>query len=177
MSEIPQEPGNQPGRKSEAEDDHEPPASLGGSRMSVTLMDADALAPVFFAALFLATMLALAYVLHRFVADLVISFILVGLFKKPFEACKKRLTKNPWVASGMTTVAALFVIVAPAVGLVYTIVTEAASAYTAASISFESEGMVDQVHKFAHLAGVDVSSQRLLAYIEQLVGDVKDIAL
>lgn len=145
--------------------------------MSVSLVDADALAPVFFATLFLGVMLALGYVLHLFVADLVISFILVGLFKKPFEICKKRLTRNPWFASGLTTVAILFIIVAPTVGLIYTITTEATTAYAAASQSFESDGVVNQAHGLAQAAGLEISRQTILAYIEHLAAEIQELAL
>lgn len=148
-----------------------------GSRVSLSLVDADALAPVFFGVLFLSTTAALMYVLKDFIADLVLAFILVGLFRAPYEICRKRMVNNPWIASGLITGLILLVIVAPAVGLIYTIATESAAALSNASLSFESAGMVERIHEAAYKAGFDVAPSKLLAYLDHLATSLQEFAL
>jgi predicted PurR-regulated permease PerM len=148
-----------------------------GSRMSLSLMDADALAPIFFGFLFLATTAALIFLLRGFIADLVLAFILVGLFRKPYELCRRHLTKNQWVASGLITAVILMVIVAPTIGLIYTIATEASSAFNLASASFEGNGMVERIQQLAQSAGVDISRSKLLGYVDQLATYMQELAL
>lgn len=93
------------------------------------LFDREGLAPGFFAVLFIGCGLSLVYVIKDFVADLVIAFILVGIFGGIYERVKGGLGGRRWLASGIVTTLMLVVLLVPLSALAYTIVHDAAKAY------------------------------------------------
>jgi predicted PurR-regulated permease PerM len=113
-------------RKSAPSSEVEDRLSIG--RLSVAVMDAESLAPIFFSALFLGIILALGYVLSSFLADAVISFILLGLFRKPYLYFLRRV-KNRWVASGITTGIVVVALLMPLFGFLYAVTVEATIAF------------------------------------------------
>ncbi len=152
------------GRESEAEEGAPP------SRFSVTMLDAETLAPLFFTFLFLSVILALGYVLLSFVPDAVISFILLGLFRKPYEHILARV-KNRWVASGITTTIVVVVLLLPLFGFFYALTVEAAVAFERLSFLFEEggEGFVETTLQFAEKNGLKITRKLAADYLAQLV--------
>lgn len=149
------------------------------TRSTLHLFDREALAPIFFAVLFLGTFSLLVYVLRGFTADLVISFILVGLFRGMYNWLVPRLWNNRWVASGVTTLAVLLIIVLPLFGIGYTIANEAATAYGFASEFFAGGGHValDRVIERLDGWGLSISRETVLGYITQLSTAVQGLIM
>lgn len=149
------------------QDDEAPDRPSLAGRTTVMLFDQDQLAPLFFAFLFVSTIGALLYVLRDFVGDLVMAFILVGLVRRPYEWLRRHVLRNPWLASGLVTLLVLMMIVAPVVGLGYTIVAEAALAYSASGDVFSGgNALVDKGVALLESVGVtSISKQGLLSYL------------
>ncbi len=151
--------------------------SLTG-RTTVTLFDQDQLAPLFFTILFVSTTVAFLYVLHDFLGDLVMAFILIGLVRRPYEWLVSHTSKNPWIASGIVTLLVLLIIVAPLVGLGYTVAAEAATAY-GASESFLPGGhrFVEEVVAWLRSLGIGISKSTVLGYLNQIAGKIESAAV
>lgn len=161
------------------QDEEESPRSTAGSegedgtspsRFSVTVLDAESLAPLFFTFLFLSVILALGYVLMSFVPDAVISFILLGLFRRPYEQILARV-KNRWVASGITTFIVVIVLLLPLFGFFYTLTIEAAVAFEQLRFLFEEggEGFVESTLELAERNGLKITPQLAADYLGKLV--------
>lgn len=144
----------------------EPPST---GRLSVAVMDAESLAPIFFTALFLSVILALGYVLSSFLADAVISFILLGLFQKPYRYFLRRVN-NRWVASGITTSIVVFVLLMPFFGFLYAVTVEATLAFEKLSYLFDDGGknLIEETVAWAKRGGFVVTTEVATDYIEQL---------
>src|SRR5690606_13679633 len=104
--------------------------------------------------------LALGYVLMSFVPDAVISFILLGLFRKPYEQILARV-KNRWVASGITTFIVVVVLLLPLFGFFYALTIEAAVAFEQLRFLFEEggEGFVQSTLELAESKGLRITPQ------------------
>lgn len=152
-------------RKSRPVDEEAPPPS----RLSITVLDAEGLAPIFFTALFLSTILALSYVLSSFLADAVISFILIGLFRRPYEYILARV-KNRWIASGLTTTIVVVVLLAPLFGFLYALTIESAVAFGRLSYLFDDggSGLVESTLDLADRSGFKVTREFITDYMGQL---------
>lgn len=87
--------------------------------------DNDRVASLFFAVLFVSTLLVLLYVMRDFIGDIVVAFILVGLIRRPYEWLLQCWPRSPWLASGLMTLLVGAVLVLPLVGLGFTIAAEA----------------------------------------------------
>jgi predicted PurR-regulated permease PerM len=138
------------------------PPTQGENRPS--LFGDEGLAERFFAVVFVVCGLGLLYVLKAFLTDLVVSFILVGLFSPVYRRVREGLGDHKWLASAVVTWLILAIILLPMAGLVYTIVQEA-RAYesvvggTASASALEVYGqhvasMLQRLH--IHLSSEDV---------------------
>lgn len=149
------------------------------ARLSVAMIDPDALAPLFFAGLFVLVTIGTIYVLLDFVADAVIAFILVGLSRRPYEQLRQRLGNKPITAAVIAAVFVGLVIVGPIIAFAYTIGLDASSAFgsLAALLSSSSNQLVDQVT--AHLAhfGVPVSRRLVLGMVSDMSGALQSVAV
>jgi len=83
------------------------------------------LAPVFFAALLLTAIFALAYVLRSFIPDLILTFILVAMFRPLWRRLSQRMGGRQWLASGVVTVMIVLIVAAPVAFVLTTLGTEA----------------------------------------------------
>lgn len=148
------------------------------SRLSVAVLDAESLAPIFFTALFLAVMLALGYVLSSFVADAVISFILLGLFRRPYLQILARVG-NRWVASGLTTALVVIVLLLPLFGFFYALTIEAAVAFDKLAYLFDDGGrnLVDGTLQIAERSGLKITRQFVTDYLGQLATGLNSVVV
>ena len=97
---------------------------------SVSRFDYDRLAPTVFFVLFALTAVGLVVALSSFLADLVVSFVLVALFRPTWHRLNAWLGgESPWLASGLVTVLILIAIVVPVTAVAATIVAEAMTAF------------------------------------------------
>ncbi len=152
----------------------EPEEALDPNRPSVVLVASEHLAPVFFAVLFLGSIAALAYVLRGFVTDMVLAFILVGTFRSSYERLVPKIGGNKWVASALVTLLALVLIIAPVVGIVYTLALEIKDVYGVASTSLGSK-LIDNMVTWAETAGLPASKAMVMSYAKQLATSVQDV--
>lgn len=83
------------------------------------------LAPVFFTALLLAAIAALFYVLRSFIPDLILTFILVAMFRPLWRRVSERMGGRQWLASGVVTMVIVLIVAAPVAFVLTTLVTEA----------------------------------------------------
>ncbi len=132
-------------------------------RVSITPVDAETLAPLFFTVLFLSVIFALAYVLSTFLADTVISFILLGLFQKPYRFILRRVSTNRFVASGMVTSLIVVVLLLPISGFLYALTLEASSAFERVSFLFQDggEGLLKQTTAWVQKTGIPLTPETI----------------
>lgn len=151
----------------EAQDEEFSPPSL---RSTLSLFEREAVAPWFFVILFLSMTGALVYVLQDFIRDLVIAFILLGLFNPIYEWLVPRVRSYRWFASGLTTLFVFLVMVVPVLALGYTIALEAANAYGLASSLFADGGAGVFEKTLSHIEGLGLPLTRetILVYITEL---------
>lgn len=139
------------------------------SRLSITVFDAEGLAPLFFTALFLSAILALCYVLSSFLADAVISFVLIGLFSRPYQYILARV-KSRWIASGLTTAIVVVVLLAPLFGFLYALTIEAAVAFENLAYLFHDggSGLIESTLDLVGRSGFKVTREFIADYMGQL---------
>ena len=172
-----------------SEDDAPPPPSSSWrdvpdeipappSRLSLTVLSAEGLAPIFFTALFLSIILALGYVLSSFLADAVISFILIGLFRRPYEHILSR-AKNRWVASGITTTLIAVVLLAPLFGFLYALTIEAAVAFDQLAYLFDygGSGLIERTLELAERSGIRVKRAFVTDYVGQFAAGLNSMVV
>lgn len=148
------------------------------SRLSITVLDADSLAPIFFTALFLSMFLALSYVLSSFLADAVISFILIGLFSRPYQHILARV-KNRWVASGITTTIVAVALLAPLFGFLYALTIESAVAFDRVAYLFEDggSGLIEKAVELSESGGIHVTREFISEYVGQLATSLNSMVV
>lgn len=148
------------------------------SRLSLTVLSAEGLAPIFFTALFLSIILALGYVLSSFLADAVISFILIGLFRRPYEHILSR-AKNRWVASGITTTLIAVVLLAPLFGFLYALTIEAAVAFDQLAYLFDygGSGLIERTLELAERSGIRVKRAFVTDYVGQFAAGLNSMVV
>lgn len=83
------------------------------------------LAPVVFVALLLAAIVGLFYVLRSFIPDLILTFILVAMFRPLWRRLSKRLGDRRWLSSGIVTALIVVIVAAPVAFVLTTLGTEA----------------------------------------------------
>lgn len=149
------------------------------TRMTLPAIDAEALAPIFFTALFLSTIVALFYVLSSFLADAVISFILLGLFRKPYQRTLKRVGGNRWLASAVMTFLIVVLLLVPLSGFLYALTAEASLAYDTLSLLFADggEGVVDRSMAWSEASGIHLTREAIVDYVAGLVSGMNSLAV
>lgn len=148
------------------------------SRLSVTVLHAEGLAPIFFTALFLSIILALAYVLSSFLADAVISFILIGLFRRPYQHVLARVG-NRWIASGITTTIVAVSLLAPLFGFLYALTLESAVAFDRLGSLFHDhgKGLIESTLELAERSGVKVTRELITDYLAQIATSLNSLVM
>lgn len=141
-----------------------------GARLSLTPVDAESLAPLFFAVLFLGVIVALTYVLSIFLADAVLSCILLGMFQKPYRFILGRISKNRFVASGIVTSLIVVVLLLPISGFLYALTLEAGSAFERLSFLFQDggDGVLEQSTAWVRKTGVPLTPATIRDNLEKL---------
>ncbi len=159
----------------DAELDSEPRVT----RLSFSVMDSEFLAPIFFTGLFLATTGALFYVLSSFLADAVVAFILLGLFKRPYQFLLARVRFNRWVASGVMTLLIVVVLLLPLAGFLYAVTVEAALAFDSLAYLFEDGGrsLIEQTILWVESHGFRVTHGALTEYIQRLAMSLNEVVV
>lgn len=117
-------------------------------------------APVFFFALVALSIVGLAWILGIFIPDLVISFVLVALFRPLWARLTRRLGGRRWLASALVTTLIVIVVAAPVALLATTVTAEALVMYESIRV-----GSGDIVHR---AVGPDGWLPRLRATVEPL---------
>lgn len=155
------------------EDELAPP-----TRLSLTVLSAEGLAPIFFTALFLSVILALGYVLSSFLADAVISFILIGLFSRTYKQILSRV-KSRWIASGITTTLIAVLLLAPLFGFLYALTIEATVAFDKLAYLFEDGGsvLIESALNLAERSGLRVTREFMTDYMGQLATGLNSIVV
>jgi predicted PurR-regulated permease PerM len=134
-----------------------------GAPLSFNPMDADSLAPLFFTVLFLSVIVGITYVLSIFIADAVISFILLGLFGKLHRFILRHVSSNRFVASGLVTSVIIVVILLPLSGFLYSLALEANSAFQRLSAQFQDggQGVLELAVAWGRGNGVELTTERI----------------
>jgi predicted PurR-regulated permease PerM len=140
------------------------------------LWDREGLAPISFVILLLLAGAAFLYTLAPFVHDIVLAFVVVGLFGPLFLRLQKRIP-NPWLRSAVVTVAALVLVAAPLVWLGLTLFEEATAAYEMAKPGLLDGSTHLHVRALLGKLGIDVSQAELLAYFASYRERVSEFAL
>lgn len=173
---IESELGHRPEKESQGADERgscPPPrdsAPAPSSQPVSFAVDADALAPLFFTGLFVSTILALLYVLSSFVADAVVSFIILGLCQQPYRFVRAKVGHNRWVASALVTCAIVVLILLPTGGFLYALVKETQTAFASGAHFFDHGGQdfVAELIAWADGHGVTVTSGAITEYLQHL---------
>jgi predicted PurR-regulated permease PerM len=166
LEEMPVEGSPASPRRWEEEEDEAPRSS----RLSFSVVDAEILAPIFFTGLFLSVMVALFYVLSSFIADAVVSFILLGLFQRPYQLLVRRVRGNRWVASAVVTVAIVVLLLLPLGGFLYALTLEANATFhsLAQLLADGGQKFIDETLIFADQRGIHLTRDGIAEYIEKM---------
>lgn len=143
------------------------------------MIDPDALAPLFFAGLFVLITIGTVYVLLDFVADAVLAFILVGLSIQPYQRLRRYLGNRPILAAVIASVVVGLVIIGPIVAFAYTIGLDASSAFgsLATLLSSSSAQFVDQVTERLAQIGIPISRRLVLGMVNDMSGALQSVAV
>jgi predicted PurR-regulated permease PerM len=147
------------------------------ARLSVTMLDPDALAPLFFAGLFAATWIGVAYVFSSFISDFVLAFILVGLAHKPYEHLRRVLKGRSVLASLVSTLAIAFGFVGPLGTLVYIIGLDATKAMSRLPglLAGGGDEIIEETLLRLKEFGVDLPKELVLDWLSNTVGSLRQI--
>ncbi len=140
------------------------------------LWDREGLAPVSFAVLLVIAAAGLLYTLAPFVHDIVLAFVVVGLFGPLYQRLLPKV-RSPWVCSGMVTALAILVVAAPVTWLTLTLFEEATAAYSLARPSLEDGTVPRQLRRFLDQIGISVSEQRLVSLFASYAERISEFAL
>ena len=160
----------------------EPPqrdSKLLSASTTISLFDSEALAPIFFGFLFLSTIVGVYYVMQLFVADLVIAFILIGLFHRIFEWLCDRLGGHKWLASGTVTLGISLLLFLPLLGLGYMIAEDATESYIKVSSIFAgADGpFSEQIFSIVESSHLPITRETLFNYVDRLVIALQQVAV
>lgn len=149
--------------------------SIEPQRLSVAVFDPDALSPLFFSILFLGTLAGCVYVLSGFIADVVLAFIIVGLFGGLYERTRRRLGGRAVLASALITVLVALIVIGPILGFGYTIVMDAADTYSSVSMLLVDGGAdpLDRLIERLAALGVPISRDAVLGFILDMSGSIQ----
>lgn len=140
------------------------------------LWDREGLAPMSFVILLLIAGAAFLYTLAPFVHDIVLAFIVAGLFGPLYQRLLPQI-RNRWLCSAIVTNAALVLVAAPVVWLGLTLFEEATTAYEMAKPGLLDGSMHLHVRALLGKLGIDVSQAEMLAYFSSYRDRVSEFAL
>jgi predicted PurR-regulated permease PerM len=140
------------------------------------LWDREGLAPASFAVLLVIAAAGLLYTLAPFAQDIILAFVVVGLFGPLYERLLPKV-RSPWVCSGMVTALAILVVAAPISWLTLTLFEEATAAYSLARPSLEDGSAPRQLRRFLAQIGISVSEEQLVALIASYAERISDFAI
>lgn len=155
-----------------------PPPSMSPSSLLPAAKDNRVLAPAWFFFLFITTIAGLAYTLKPFVADLVLAFVLVGLFNGTFDRIRAKIGGRGWLASAATTSWIMLVVAVPVAAVGYLLAIEAFAAFDATrhALSSPTQAMALIERGRAGLAalGVHVRPEHVAQFTLDSAGYARD---
>ncbi len=133
------------------------------------LFDQNRLGPAFFGLLFVSSIVALAYTLSAFGHDIVLSMVLVAMFRPWYLRLRAWLGGKSWLASGTVTVAVLLLVAVPLSFLASALMQQAGAAYGAfanmlsssASGGGPTAGVIEEAERLLATVGVRISPEQV----------------
>lgn len=158
-----------------------PPSVSSGLDTRLSVFNREGLAPIVFSVLFVGCGAALLYVLGEFITDLVMAFILVGLFGRTYRRLVRLLGGRRWLASSVVTSLVLVVILVPLASLVYTVAQDAARAYQSAASDLAAssaiEGIGQKLQAVLGRWGIEVSPEYLPTMVLDAIQGIRGTAV
>lgn len=156
-----------------------PPSSMAPSSLLPAAKDNRVLAPAWFFFLFITTIAGLAYTLKPFVADLVLAFVLVGLFNGTFDRIRGHLGGRGWLASAATTSWIMLVVAVPVALVGYLLAIEAFAAFDATRNALSSPtqamALIGRAREGLASLGVHVRQEHVAQFTLDSAGYARDV--
>jgi predicted PurR-regulated permease PerM len=155
-----------------------PPSSMSPSSLLPAAKDNRVLAPAWFFFLFITTIAGLAYTLKPFVADLVLAFVLVGLFNGTFDRIRAKIGGRGWLASAATTSWIMLVVAVPVAAVGYLLAIEAFAAFDATRQALSSPtqamALIERARVGLASLGVHVRPEHVAQFTLDSAGYARD---
>lgn len=155
-----------------------PPSSMAPSSLLPAAKDNRVLAPAWFFFLFITTIAGLAYTLKPFVADLVLAFVLVGLFNGTFDRIRGRIGGRGWLASAATTSWIMLVVAVPVAAVGYLLAMETFAAFDATRHALSSPtqamALIGRARQGLASLGIHVRQEHVAQFTLDSAGYARD---
>lgn len=165
----------QSGTKARAEPKSAPKSSRGAGTTRdpdvlstfdrLELWDREGLAPTSFVIVLLLSGAALLYTLAPFVHDIILAFMVVGLFGPLYQRWRP-VVGNRWLCSALVTSFALVLMAAPLVWLALTLFEEATQVYGMAKPTLADGSVQQHIRAFLERLGISVTQAEVVAYVQ-----------
>lgn len=159
----------------QSEDKGPEPAALN-TFDRLELWDREGLAPKSFVVVLLLSTAALFYVLLPFLHDVILAFVVVGLFSPVYHRLLPAI-RNPWLCSGVVSMLAVVLVAAPLVWLVLTLVEEGTQAYALVKPSLTDGSVPKKASEWLTRLGVAVTPAELAVYADSYAERLRDLAI
>ena len=140
------------------------------------LWDREGLAPTSFVIVLLLAGTALLYTFAPFAHDIVLAFVVVGLFGPVYQKLLPAV-QRPWLCSALVTAFAMTLVAAPIVWLSITLFQEATQAYDSAKPVFAQGSVQLTLRAFLAKLGVSVTQTEVATYLDSYAERFSDFAL
>lgn len=140
------------------------------------LWDREGVAPAGFVILLLLAGAAVLYVFAAFIHDIVLAFVVAGIFGPMYRRLLPRVG-NRWLCSTLVTLAALVLVAAPVVWLGLALFEELTNAYVRMKPGFADGSTQHEIQTVLAKLGVRLSDVEIATYIDSYAARVSDFAL
>lgn len=140
------------------------------------LWDREGVAPMGFVILLLLAGAAVLYVFAAFVHDIVLAFVIAGLFGSMYRRLLPRVG-NRWVCSTLVTLAALILVAAPVIWLGLALFEELTNAYVRMKPGFTDGTTQHEIQALLARLGIRLSDAEIVTYVDSYTARVSDFAL
>lgn len=140
------------------------------------LWDREGVAPASFVILLLIAGAGVLYVLAPFVHDVILAFVVAGLFGPLYRRLLLRVP-NRWVCSALVTLIALVLVAAPVIWLGLALFEELTNAYARMKPGFDDGSTQHDIRALLAQIGVHLSDVEVVTYIDSYAARVSDFAL